>query len=109
MDWKEFFKPTKSKIILPFIIPIYLTYTIQYQMAIPPAKSIWWEWIILPIPLIFFYSVSIYGFLRGSINAHPIFSRQEEYLLFITNYILPILINYIVVCFIFYIYKKYKK
>jgi len=40
MDWKEFFKPTKWKIILTFIIPIYLTYTIQLQMVIAPAKSI---------------------------------------------------------------------
>ena len=55
MDRKEFFKPTKWKIILTLVIPFYLTYTVQFARAIPPDKSIWYQFVFYPIPILIAY------------------------------------------------------
>jgi len=109
MDLKEFFKPTKWKLILTFFIPFYLTYTLNYQMAMIGQESVWWQWTFAPIPLVVCYFSSIYMSLSGFIGQQPGFVVQDKILMFVTNYILPILINYIIVCLLIYLYKKYKK
>ncbi len=104
MEYKEFFKLTKWKIILTFIIPLYITYTIHYAMAIPPAEGIWYQLTFYPIPIpIVYFMIFTYS------GAQPLFSFGERILHFILNYLIPLAINYCVVSAIIFLYKKFKK
>ncbi len=106
MDCKDFFKPTKWKIILTLIIPIYLTYTVHFAMVLPPAKSVWYAITFYPIPILLIYFGSIYSYFQPL--SKPLFPFPEKVLHFLLDYILPLLINYVIVCLIIFLFKKIK-
>ena len=104
VEWKEFFKPTTWKIILTFVIPLYVTYTVHYAMAIPPAEGIWYQLTFYPIPIpIVYFMIFTYS------GAQPLFSFGEQILHFALNYLIPLTINYGIVSSIIHLYKKFKK
>lgn len=103
----KFLKPTKWKIIFTLLMPLYCTYTVQYQMAIPPEKSIWYQIVFYPIPLLLFYLSAIFN--RFSCKVHPLFSIEKNFLHFYLDFIVPTLLNYLIICVSFFLFSKFKK
>ena len=104
----KYIKPTKWKIIFTFLIPLYFTYTVQYQMSMPPEKSVWYQVVFYPIPLLFFYISNIYRQFTASI-AHPLFSVGAKYLHFCLDFVVPAILNYLLICLSFFLYSKFIK
>ena len=104
----KFLKPTKWKIILTLLIPIYCTYTVQYHMSMPPEKMVWYQVIFYPIPLLLFYISNIYSQFTTS-SAHPLFTNWERYLHFYLDFVVPTIFNYLLVCLSFFLYSKFIK
>lgn len=103
----EYLKPTKWKLILTLLIPLYCTYTVQYQMALPPAKSVWYQVVFYPIPLLFFYISNIFS--QFTVTAHPLFSIGAKYLHFCLDFVVPAILNYLIICLFFFLYSKFIK
>ncbi|MBU0471791.1 MAG: hypothetical protein KKF89_06170, partial [Nanoarchaeota archaeon] len=89
MDWKEFFKPTKIKILTSIIILILFVPFINYDNGIRCIKA--------PCPAD--TTGSITSWLISSYN-HNIY--QIQYI----NLLLGIIISYLVSCLIIYLVKK---
>ena len=103
----KFLKPTKWKIILTLLIPLYCTYTVQYQMSMPPEKSVWYQVVFYPIPLLFFYISNILS--QFTIHAQPLFSIGEKYLHFCLDFVVPTTFNYLIICLSFFLYSNFIK
>ncbi len=103
----EYLKPTKWKFIFTLLIPLYCTYTVQYQMSIPPEKSVWYQVVFYPIPLLFFYISN--SFSQFTVTAHPLFSVGEKYLHFCLDFVVPAIFNYLIICLAFFLFSKFIK
>lgn len=101
----EYLKPTKWKIILTLLIPIYCTYTVQYQMSIPPEKSVWYQVVFYPTPILLFYISNIFS--QFAITAQPLFSVGAKYLHFYLDFVVPAIFNYLIICLSFFLYSKF--
>jgi hypothetical protein len=103
-----FFRPTRRKMVLALLIPVYLTYTVHYQMALPPAKEIWYDFVLYPMPLILFYPLQAYSIVF-TVSAHPVFSPPVRVLHFLMDYALPLAVDYALACAVLVVYGKIKK
>ena len=115
MNLKKFLKPTKSKLILTFLIPLYLTYSYDGSKKCISAIQNCYKIRFFPLPLIILIIGSVIFVpkwikMKNSPEfAGPFFNFQTQILHFILDYILPVIINYVLSCTIIYFYKKRKK
>lgn len=97
---KNFLRPSIWKIMVAFLFPLYLTYNLHYQMAIPPQPSTWYEITLLPLPL-----VLSYFFMLTNSGTYPIPVAALDLFL---DYAVPFIINYLIACGILHLYNRKK-
>jgi len=113
MDWKEFFKPTKPKIILTlvfFVIVVLITFSgRRCEGGSFCISGPHYVYVISMIYLLIFgipmFSNKIYSFVNRPF--HP--ANIPDSLIALLLFLITLLWNYLIACIILFIYNKFKK
>jgi hypothetical protein len=104
MNWKEFFYPTKGKIVLALLLPFTLGHasfdTNQFVISIPPY--IFWQ--VYFVPLAFYLTLMIQVHISMLLWGAQL-SLSQNTMFEIPN-IVTFIINYFLACIIVFRYKE---
>ncbi|MBI5037801.1 MAG: hypothetical protein HZC01_03830 [Candidatus Kerfeldbacteria bacterium] len=108
----DFFKPTKAKIILALLIPLYIGYVVEVTSVTVSGATFDLtreSWHITALP----YAALIFGALGVIVGRENYFSELQNYSFmqgvwyFILEAVLPLLITYLLSCGIMYVYRRF--
>jgi len=111
---KEFFKPTKAKIILMLLIPFYLAIEIGAAKAGAASSiSLTYNLIFFSLPYVVMIFIGISLLANVPLDSTswfwPQFSLGQKIWIFFLELIIPLLINYVLACLIVYLYRRIKE
>lgn len=111
---KEIFKPTKAKIIVTLLLPLYIGMVVEVvNVTSSGIASGEWRLILVPFAFLFFGGLAVFVTNENFFSALSNYSLGESVWYFFLEIILPLMINYVVACLLVHYSKKlwrqYKK
>jgi len=111
---KDIFKPTKAKIIVALLMPLYIGWVIEVANISSNGLAIGeWKLVFLPFVFLFFGGLTVLLVNEDFFSALSNYSFGELVWYFFLEIILPLMINYVLACLVVYYSKKlwrqYKK
>ncbi len=108
---KRFFKPTRAKIILTLLLPVYIGIEIGVEKTLLDAPTTY-DLSLLPLPyivaLFMIAGLWIIPIEDTSFN-WPLFSTGQKITSFLFELIIPLIVSYVIACIVVCMYRKYKK
>ncbi|MCH7492168.1 hypothetical protein IID19_01070 [Patescibacteria group bacterium] len=111
---KDIFRPTKAKIIVTLLLPLYIGMVIEVASISSGGLAAGeWKLIFLPFAFLFFGGLAVFIVNENFFSALSNYSFGESVWYFFLEIILPLIINYVIACLLVHYSKKlwrqYKK
>ncbi|MFA6098183.1 MAG: hypothetical protein WCV50_01920 [Patescibacteria group bacterium] len=108
---KEFFRPTKLKLILTFLLPFYLGIIYEISQTGSGTEAVAtpnFTVSLLPYILLIFGAVALWANKEGFFDKLSLITTGQAVWYFCLEVILPLIVNYLLACLIAFIYYKIK-
>lgn len=103
---QHFLRPTKAKITIALVVPLYIGVVGQVVDGVTHANVH-----LSFVPYIFLLVGTLYLMVIDEtfFSQIPTFSVGEQILYFCTEVLLPLLINYVLACLVVYLYHTFRR
>lgn len=100
----DFFRPTKAKILLTLLLPLYVGYVVEVTASDTVVRS----WSFSPFP----FAALIFGAIAVWVNSENFFSGLGQFSFFqlvwyfFLEIVLPLALDYVIACALVYLYRR---